>query len=300
MSTVCKKVFVLDFANTYEDIQKAFAPYYTTTLLSNSVTPSAIYDLEVEIDGYLILNDLDIESFNEILYSGKEIKAKERKMISFYLDKARKEVQKYPYGTQKDIIQKLRSFVRFYEFLLQASSFEDVEIHKKYNFISYLLAYISIKNPGAGFDLTGKIQATKFVQKKTQEHKDEEQTSKPIVKLPSAEAFGISQDKEQKLSEIIEEINSRTGKAYNKDVAVKAMLQITDILEKNEQLKESAKNNSSKEFETTYYDNIDDALIEGLNQNEDFFTLLLNHPEMKKEVMGIFVEELYKRLRNEK
>ena len=178
-----KKVFVLDFANTYEDIQKAFAPYYTTTLLSNSVTPSAIYDLEVEIDGYLILNDLDIESFNEILYSGKEIKAKERKMISFYLDKARKD-----------------------------------------NFISYLLAYISIKNPGAGFDLTGKIQATKFVQKKTQEHKDEEQTSKPIVKLPSAEAFGISQDKEQKLSEIIEEINSRTGKAYNKDVAVKAML----------------------------------------------------------------------------
>ena len=114
------------------------------------------------------------------------------------------------------------------------------------------------------------------------------------------EIDGISQDKEQKLSEIIEEINSRTGKAYNKDVAVKAMLQITDILEKNEQLKESAKNNSSKEFETTYYDNIDDALIEGLNQNEDFFTLLLNHSEMKKEVMGIFVEELYKRLRNEK
>ena len=73
------------------------------------------------------------------------------------------------------------------------------------------------------------------------------------------------------------------------------MLQITDILEKNEQLKESAKNNSSKEFETTYYDNIDDALIEGLNQNEDFFTLLLNHSEMKKEVMGIFVEELYKK-----
>lgn len=78
------------------------------------------------------------------------------------------------------------------------------------------------------------------------------------------------------------------------------MLQITDILGKNEQLKESAKNNSSKEFETTYYDNIDDALVEGLNQNEDFFTLLLNHSEMKKEVMGIFVEELYKRLRNEK
>ena len=41
-----KKTFVLDFVNTYDDIVKAFAPYYTTTLLANSVTPTAVYDLE--------------------------------------------------------------------------------------------------------------------------------------------------------------------------------------------------------------------------------------------------------------
>lgn len=40
-----KKTFILDFVNDYEDIQAAFSKYYTTTLLSNSVTPSAIYDL---------------------------------------------------------------------------------------------------------------------------------------------------------------------------------------------------------------------------------------------------------------
>ena len=39
-----KKTFVLDFKNTYEDIQNAFAPYYTETVLnkyrdcSNSLT----------------------------------------------------------------------------------------------------------------------------------------------------------------------------------------------------------------------------------------------------------------------
>lgn len=65
-------------------------------------------------------------------------------------------------------------------------------------------------------------------------------------------------------------------------------------------MKESAKNNSSKEFETTYYDNIDDALIEGLNQNEDFFYAFIKSSRNEKEVMGIFIEELYKRLRNEK
>ena len=35
-----KKTFVLDFVNSYDDIKSAFAPYYTTTLLANSVTPT--------------------------------------------------------------------------------------------------------------------------------------------------------------------------------------------------------------------------------------------------------------------
>ena len=33
----------------------------------------------------------------------------------------------------------------------------------------------------------------------------------------------------------------------------------------------------------TYFDNIDDALIAGLSQNQDFFTLLLQNDEIKKE-----------------
>ena len=65
-----KKTFVLDFVNTYEDIKAAFAPYYTTTLLSTSVTPTAIYDLEAQIDAYTVLDPDDIEKANELLYKG--------------------------------------------------------------------------------------------------------------------------------------------------------------------------------------------------------------------------------------
>jgi len=38
-------------------------------------------------------------------------------------------------------------------------------------------------------------------------------------------------------------------------------------------------------------------LIEGLNQNQDFFSLLLGNDEIKKEVLGIFAEEIYMGLR---
>lgn len=36
---------------------------------------------------------------------------------------------------------------------------------------------------------------------------------------------------------------------------------------KSDTLKKSAKNNTEKDFEFSYYDSIDDALIEGLSQN---------------------------------
>ena len=75
------------------------------------------------------------------------------------------------------------------------------------------------------------------------------------------------------------------------------MLQIKDLLMKSDKLKRSAKNNSEKDFEFTFYDDIDDALIEGLEQNKDFFTLLLNNDEIKKSVLGIFSSEIYTSLR---
>lgn len=291
-----KKTFVLDFVNSYEDIKAAFAPYYTTTLLSNSVTPTAIYDLEATIDAYTVLDPDDIEKANELLYK-ENISSKDKQKLTFYFKRAKNMIEQYELIKQHEIVAMMRHFVRFYEFLLQVSCFEDTDLHKKYNFITYLLAYINIKHPGGGYNLDGKIKATNFVQKKAEEHTTPNLVAKPVVKLPTAESFGLTEAKEERLSQIIAEINSRTGKAYDNDVAVKAMLQIRDILMKSDKLKTSAKNNTVKDFEFSYFDDIDDALIEGLEQNQDFFSLLLSNDEIKKQVLGIFTEEIYKSLR---
>ena len=286
-----KKTFILDFVNDYKDIQEAFSKYYTTTLLSNSVTPSAIYDLEVKIDGYTVIDPLDVEDANEILYKD-DITAREKKRLVFLCQKAKKNIDKLDYEEKREIVMTMRRFVRFYEFLLQVSCFEDVELHKKYRFIALLLAYVNIKRPGGGFNLDGKITAMNFVQKKKGEHKSKLK-SDPVTKLPTADHFVLSEDKEEKLSQIIAEINSIAGKEYDNDVAVKAMLQIKDIMMKSEKLKTSAKNNTEKDFEFAYFDNIDDALIEGLEQNQDFYSLLLSNDEMKRKVLGIFSDEIY-------
>lgn len=292
-----KKTFILDFANDYDDIIADFSKYYTTTLLCNSVTPASVYDIEVKLDNYYLLDTDDVERFNEILYK-EDISAKDKKALEFLLQKTKKTiVDNNKPEVQNEIMLTINHFIRCYEFLLQVSCFEDIELHKKYNFLSYLASYLKVRHHGSGFNITGKIEATGFAQKKVKIYEDSKVYSNPIVKLPVAEQIVLTLQKKERLSAIIAEINSRTGKTYDNDVAVKAMLQIKDIMMKSAELKASAKNNTEKDFEFAYFDNIDDALIEGLTQNQDFFTLLLQNEEIKKEVLGIFADEIYKSLR---
>ena len=291
-----KKTFVLDFVNTYDEIVSAFRPYYTTTLLANSVTPSAVYDLEARLDGYFVLDPADVEAAANILCR-PPIDSKAKQKLNFYFGRVKKRMDDYDNFKQIEIASVMRHFVRFYQFLIQVSCFEDVELHKKFVCVSYLLSYLDISMPGGGFDLDGKIKAVNFVQKKEAEHGKEKMTSQPVVNLPTASAIVLPEDKQERLSVIIAEINSRTGKSYDNDVAIKAMLQIRDLMLKSDKLRTSAKNNTEKDFEFAYFDGIDDALIEGLSQNQDFFSLLLNNDEIKKEVLGIFASEIYKSLR---
>lgn len=291
-----KKTFILDFANDYKEITAAFSKYYTKTILSNSVTPTAIYDSIAKIEGYFFLDPADVEAFNKLLYESEHT-AKDKKQMTFYLQKAKRVIDSFPDEDKAHCAMDIRHFIRFYEFLLQASCFEDKELHKKYNFLNYLISYIKINHPGGGYNLEGKIRATGFIQKKTGEYKKPQMKSDPVMKLPTAYDIVLTPAKEERLSQIIIEINNRTGRNYDNDVAIKAALQIRDIMKKSEELKTSAKNNTEQDFEFAFFDHVDDALIDGLEQNQDFFTLLLQNDEIKKEVLGLFVEDTYQSLR---
>lgn len=291
-----KKTFILDFKNDYIDIENAFSVYYDRTLLSETVNPHGIYDIEAEIDGYYIIDSLDVDTVNELIYKPKLTPSEKNKLRSIF-QRTKKNLEKNSIEEQNEFIKKMKGFVRFYEFLLQASNFEDVELHKKYNFIVCFLSFVNIRHPGDGYNLDGKISAMNFVQKKTGEYTNENHVSKPIVNLPTTVAGILNEEKEEKLSEIIAEINARTGKNFDSDVTIKAILQIRDLLTKSEDLKIAAKNNTESDFEFKFFEVLDDVLIDGINVNNDFFTLLLNDDETKKEVLGIFAKDIYKELK---
>lgn len=290
-----KKTFVIDFCNTYEEVKKSFAPYYTATILENALTPSDIYKVENNLDAFGVLDTYDIEYFVQLLSKGKPTDKEKLQMLG-YLRKAEDRAKRLDEHTLKEFVAVLKRFVRVYEFVIQASQFEDIELHKKYKFCSNLQQWFKKDQSGEGFSLKDQIVANNFLNKLQGEYSKPNLVADPYVKLPEAETQ-LTEDEEKKLSEIIAELNSRTGNSFDEDVAAKAMLQIKEILLKSEKLQQSAVVNSEDEFRFSYFDDIDDALVQGLEQNQDFFSMLLNNPEIKKQVLGIFVKEVYQTLK---
>lgn len=294
-----KPTFILDFVNSIKDIEKAFEPYYTTTLLCNSTTPEYVYELENKVDSYYLFNENDIDETNRLFYDNKMSANKRENNIVYYLSRTKKKFEELNNKDKEESYLSLKKFVRYYEFLIKVTSFNDTELHKKYNYIVWLLPYLKIGKSGQGFDLKGKIQASNFFQKKGKEEIKVKIHPDPTVKLPIVDTFNLTEDEEKRLSDIISEVNSKTGKSFDNDVAVKAALQIKDLMMKNEDLKASARNNTVKDFEFAYFDNIDDALIDGRNQNQEFFDLLLKNEKIRNDILGIFLNEIYKSLRND-
>jgi type I restriction enzyme R subunit len=292
-----KKTFILDFANDYEDIESAFSKYYTTTILSNSVSPQSVYDIEMKIDGYFILQPADIDHFNVLLYKEKKV-PKDNNIMNGYLLRARQRVYEHQIKVRKEILATIRGFIRLYEFISAATSFEDVELHKKYMFLSYLQSYLKFDEPGSGFSLRDKLAASGFLQKKEKEITASSINPDPVLKLPNAYEITLPEAEEKKLSEIIAEINAKTGNSFDDQIAVRMAMHIRDLMKQNEQLRNSARNNTQKDFELSYFDHVDEALLDGMDENRAFYSLLLRDAEIKKEVLSLFTGEIYRYLRN--
>ena len=208
-----------------------------------------------------------------------------------------------PEKTQMEIKKDIRSFLKGYCFLIQATAYENLELHKRYNFLSYLVKELNPGSGGNNFDIADKISISDFRQKKLEEHSGEEVEAKPEIKMKKPKPATLEEQQKKLLSQIIDEVNALYDKDYEPDFTTKAAMQIRDLLLKNEGIRErllkSAKSNSIEEFKFTYDDCIQDALVEGYDQNVDFYTMLLNNEEVRAKFAAVFMAEIYRILREE-
>lgn len=294
-----KKTFILDFKNTYDDIRAAFAPYYRETILADTITPSDILDLDRKIEEYSILDNSVVHEFNQFLYQEKRSSREKQKMVAL-LNKGYDRIKRFDEKEQLSIRRVIRSFIRMYTFLIQATAYQNEMLHERYNYLQSLVKMIDVRLGGNDFTIADKIVVDYMKHKQTGYFTSSpELENDPELKLPKPNLTSITDEQEKRLSEILEEINEQLDLNIDPEVGISGAVSIRELLKKNARLKQSAHVNSREDFKFAFEEEIDNALTEGYSQSQDLFGALLNNEAFKKRMANIFLNDVYKSLKEE-
>ncbi|GAA2125058.1 type I restriction endonuclease subunit R [Nocardioides bigeumensis] len=127
--------FVLDFANTAEDIERAFAPYYRTTVLSQETDPNKLHDLVNELNGYGIYTPETVERFAELYLAGVD-----REQLDPLLDSCVAEYIEMSEEDDQVAFKGLaKAFTRTYNFLSTVLPFGSPQWEKLSIFLDHLI-----------------------------------------------------------------------------------------------------------------------------------------------------------------
>ena len=106
------------------------------------------------------------------------------------------------------------------------------------------------------------------------------------------------EDEEEKLSKIIERLNSTYGVNLDPKVAGKGVEQIIAKAEQDEELRRIAEANDFRNFALPFDDAATKRLIvESYEQSEDFYNMLLNNDEARRTVLNAIARNVYEKLR---
>ncbi|WP_308004358.1 DEAD/DEAH box helicase family protein [uncultured Chryseobacterium sp.] len=140
-------LFVLDFFNSVEDIQKSFDPFYTSTTLSGATDINVLHELKDSLDDSGIYEQAEVEDFNEKFFNGVDAQ-----FLSPIIDVA---AQRFTDGLElddklkADYKIKAKQFVKIYGQVaaLLPESFTYAGWEKLFWFLKFLIPKLKIEDP---------------------------------------------------------------------------------------------------------------------------------------------------------
>lgn len=286
--------FVLDFANTQEEIQRAFQPYYEATVLETETDPNSIYDIKRTLDDFHVWQYSEVETFAKKFYQ------KTTPTLDTLSPILKPAIERYEVleDKQKDAFKSLLySFNRVYSFVIQVCRMFDKDMQKLYVYTKYLSKLLP-KNNSEKVNLNDALLLEYYKLQKTADGKITLQEEEGIV-APVAGAGGAGKDKEKDaLSEIIDKFNKKFGTVFTEQDKVLAQLK-SDMM-KNEQMANSAKSGDKTAFRTLYEKQFNDIAINRYEENDNFFRGLFENADKLKFIKELLLADLYKELRNKK
>ena len=127
--------FILDFVNDPEMIQKAFEPYYRTTILADETDPNKLHDLKADLDGYQVYMPEQVDTLVGLYLDGAD-----RDHLDPILDECvAVYVEHLDEDDQVDFKGKSKAFLRTYGFLSSILPYTNAEWEKLSIFLNFLV-----------------------------------------------------------------------------------------------------------------------------------------------------------------
>src|SRR5690625_3274808 len=278
LNRVCpgkEDTFVLDFVNTPEEIKEAFQPYYEVTGISEATDPNILYDLQYELNAMQVYTSIEIDQVNELEFSGKAGDRRAQIRLNAFLDPA---VDRFKHDLteeqQETFKRSVTKFVRTYQFILQIGPFTDIDLHKLYVYLSFLLRKLP-KQVSEKLYIADDIALQYYRNTKVFEGSiNLEEKGQVDIDPPQHAGGGKSDEEKERLSIILEQFNERFGTEFTHADQIREEMET--ILSENENVQEAARNNTFDNFKYSFNDIFMDKYVENIEKGDDYIKILEN------------------------
>ena len=285
--------FVLDFANDYDDVVAAFAPYYRQTAAAPT-DPNLLYTLQRRIQDAGVLDDREVAAGVAAILAGG---TKGSAALNAATDPAVDRWQALDEDERELFRTALRDYVRAYAFIAQIAPPMGTELEGLYFYGKYLQTRLLDDDPPA-VDLGDAVVLTHLRTELTAEV-----VGPPVLggEQDPLQAFhdGTGRQNsmpEERLSELIAALNERFGMNLG-DADRIWFEQQEEALAADANVQAAAQGNDLDQFSVFIGPHMDRLIFERHTANDDLLRAYFDKPEFKEMMSAVIVEKLYERLR---
>ena len=284
-----EETMVLDFANTADEIQMAFQPYYEQTLLSEGTDPNLLYDLQGNLEASGFYSDDDLQKFAQVYFDPKGTQDKLNAVLTPAVDR----YKATPEDEQVKFKGFLTDYVRLYAFLSQIIPFTDADLEKLYVFGRYLLRRLPRLKGELPKEIQQNIDMESYRIKKARDGKITLERGNGEVEpiKPKGDHYILEEELEQ-LSLIIRELNERFGTDFTEEDKV-FIQQLEEKLIGETALETSVLTNTPENARLTFDHVVTDRLQDMLDTNFKFYKRITDDRDFGK----FFLDWLFERFR---
>jgi type I restriction enzyme, R subunit len=286
--------FVLDFVNEAEDIYEAFKPYYEATRLSDVTDLNVIYDLKNRVFGYQIFEQREVDEYAEVFFRPQNrLRKGELAELHRIVDRAVDRYNQLPEAEQAECKSALNKFVRSYSYISQIAPFTDASLHKLFVYVQMLVKKLPNTNTGA-LQLDDEVQLTYYRLEKTFEGSIDlsDGEAPELTGLTDSGSAGMTEDKKDRLSAILELINERFGTDFKPSDRV-FFEQAKEEMLNDEITIHQAKNSSRENFIRSKTSQALKSFLATKNSNEQLFKRLFTDKDFQETVLHAFLNDVY-------